>query len=138
MERENLLKQYGQRLGKTAQQNVGAYLPHVPTVIQWQNTQLDTELRIRLSETANTPWESVGQLGALNNSGKIQWIEAETFARGNFGIVTEGYGKGIGIGLRQGSDKLAGMFNDAIAAIRENGTYDEVQKKYFEFDVYGE
>ena len=48
------------------------------------------------------------------------------------------YGKGIGIGLRQGSDKLAGMFNDAIAAIRENGTYDEVQKKYFEFDVYGE
>ena len=30
------------------------------------------------------------------------------------------------------------MFNDAIAAIREDGTYDEVQKKYFEFDVYGE
>ena len=36
------------------------------------------------------------------------------------------------------SGKLAGMFNDAIAAIREDGTYDEVQKKYFEFDVYGE
>ena len=97
IERENLLKQYGERLGKAAQQNVDTYLPHVPTVIQWQNTQLDAELRIRLSETANTPWESVGQLGALNNSGKIQWIEAETFARGNFGVVTEGYGKDIGI-----------------------------------------
>lgn len=48
------------------------------------------------------------------------------------------YGKGIGIGLRQGNDKLKGMFNDAIVAIRENGTYKTVQDKYFDFDVYGE
>ena len=48
------------------------------------------------------------------------------------------YGKGIGIGLRQGNDKLKDMFNDAIVAIRENGTYKTVQDKYFDFDVYGE
>ncbi|MCQ0987923.1 lysine/arginine/ornithine ABC transporter substrate-binding protein [Jiella marina] len=48
------------------------------------------------------------------------------------------YGKGIGIGLRKGSDKLKGMFNDAIAAIREDGTYKEIQDQYFDFDVYGE
>lgn len=48
------------------------------------------------------------------------------------------YGKGIGIGLRQGNDKLKDMFNDAIVAIRENGTYKTVQDKYFDFDVYGD
>lgn len=48
------------------------------------------------------------------------------------------YGKGIGIGLRKGDEKLKGMVNDAIAAIREDGTYQEIQSKYFDFDVYGE
>ena len=27
--------------------------------------------------------------------------------------------------------------NKAIAAIRANGTYDAIAKKYFDFDVYG-
>lgn len=48
------------------------------------------------------------------------------------------YGKGIGIGLRKDNDKLKAMFNDAITAIRENGTYKEIQDKYFDFDVYGD
>ena len=47
------------------------------------------------------------------------------------------YGKGVGIGLRKGSDKLKKMFNDAIVAIREDGTYKTIQDKYFDFDVYG-
>ena len=46
-------------------------------------------------------------------------------------------GSGVGIGMRQGDERLA-IFNTAIAAIRENGTYDEISKKYFDFDVYGE
>ncbi|NDW07447.1 lysine/arginine/ornithine ABC transporter substrate-binding protein [Jiella pacifica] len=48
------------------------------------------------------------------------------------------YGKGIGIGLRKGDDKLKKMLDDAIVAIREDGTYDKIQKTYFDFDVYGE
>ncbi|WP_158873836.1 ABC transporter substrate-binding protein [Antarcticirhabdus aurantiaca] len=47
------------------------------------------------------------------------------------------YGKGIGIGLRKGDEKLRTMFNEAIQAIRANGKYKEVQDKYFDFDVYG-
>ena len=47
------------------------------------------------------------------------------------------YGKGVGVGMRKGDDKLKTMFNDAIAAIRENGTYKKIQDKYFDFDVYG-
>ncbi|UOM34422.1 transporter substrate-binding domain-containing protein [Acuticoccus sp. I52.16.1] len=47
-------------------------------------------------------------------------------------------GAGAGIAVREGETELIGKFNDAIAAIRADGTYDEIQKKYFEFDVYGD
>ncbi len=46
-------------------------------------------------------------------------------------------GEGAGIGIRQGEDELKAMFNKAIDAIRANGTYDEINKKYFAFDVFG-
>ena len=87
----------GQQLGALAQLNAQKYLPFVPEVLRWQNTQLDSELRIRLSESADQPWSPVGQLMDLNDGGQIQRVQAETFARGNFGIVTDGYGEGIGI-----------------------------------------
>jgi polar amino acid transport system substrate-binding protein len=47
-------------------------------------------------------------------------------------------GAGVGVGLRKGEDELRGKFNAAIAAIRENGTYAEFSKAYFDFDIYGE
>ena len=46
-------------------------------------------------------------------------------------------GPGAGIAIREGEDELKEKFNAAIDAIRANGTYDEIQKKYFDFDVYG-
>ena len=46
-------------------------------------------------------------------------------------------GEGAGIAIRKGEDDLREMFNAAITAIRENGTYEEIQGKYFDFDVYG-
>ncbi len=46
-------------------------------------------------------------------------------------------GAGVGVGLRKGDDALKEKFNAAIAAIRENGTYDEFSKAYFDFDIYG-
>lgn len=48
------------------------------------------------------------------------------------------YGIGAGIGLRKGDEKLKQMFNEAIVAIRADGTYKTIQDKYFTFDVYGE
>ncbi|RFC62940.1 amino acid ABC transporter [Fulvimarina endophytica] len=47
------------------------------------------------------------------------------------------YGKGIGIGMRKGDDKLKAKVDEAIQAIRDNGTYKTIQDKYFDFDVYG-
>lgn len=47
-------------------------------------------------------------------------------------------GKGVGFGLRKGSDDLKAKINKAIEEIRANGTYDKVTKRYFNFDIYGE
>ena len=43
----------------------------------------------------------------------------------------------MGIAVRKGDSALAGKFNAAIAALRTNGKYKQVQDKYFKFDVYG-
>ena len=48
------------------------------------------------------------------------------------------FGEGEGIALRKGDDELREMFNQAIATIRENGTYQAIQDKYFDFNIYGE
>ncbi|MCX8999824.1 ABC transporter substrate-binding protein [Rhizobiaceae bacterium BDR2-2] len=47
-------------------------------------------------------------------------------------------GQGAGIAVRKGETELADKFTAAIAAIRANGKYKEIQDKYFDFDVYGE
>jgi lysine-arginine-ornithine-binding protein len=49
----------------------------------------------------------------------------------------ECYGEGVGIAVRKGEDELRGALSAAIAAIRENGTYAEINDKYFAFDIYG-
>jgi arginine/ornithine transport system substrate-binding protein len=47
------------------------------------------------------------------------------------------FGDGVGIAVRKGDTAMAERFNKAIAAIRANGKYQEVQDKYFQFNVYG-
>jgi arginine/ornithine transport system substrate-binding protein len=47
------------------------------------------------------------------------------------------FGVGVGVAMRKGEDQLKQQINDAIKAIRANGTYDSISKKYFDFDVYG-
>ena len=47
------------------------------------------------------------------------------------------FGYGVGGGVRKTDTALKAKLNAAIAAIRVNGTYDAIAKKYFDFDVYG-
>ena len=47
-------------------------------------------------------------------------------------------GAGVGAGIRKGDDELKAKINAAIAAIRANGKYEEISKKYFDFDIYGQ
>ena len=51
--------------------------------------------------------------------------------------IPEYHGTGAGIAVRKGDDELEAAFNDAIDAIRADGTYDEIRKRYFDFDIYG-
>ncbi|MCY1281756.1 Lysine/arginine/ornithine-binding periplasmic protein [compost metagenome] len=48
------------------------------------------------------------------------------------------FGRGAGIAFRKGDSANVARFNAAIDAIRANGTYQQVQAKYFAFDIYGE
>ena len=47
------------------------------------------------------------------------------------------FGVGVGAGIRKEDTDLLAKFNAAIAQIRADGTYDEIAKKYFNFDIYG-
>jgi arginine/ornithine transport system substrate-binding protein len=47
------------------------------------------------------------------------------------------FGDGVGIAVRKGDKAELDKLNAAIAAIRENGKYKQIQDKYFAFDIYG-
>ena len=48
------------------------------------------------------------------------------------------YGSGIGIAVRKGDTALVNKLNKAISKIRNDGTYQKINEKYFDFDVYGD
>jgi polar amino acid transport system substrate-binding protein len=61
-------------------------------------------------------------------------FEVKAMPPGNDPVV---FGYGNGGGIRKTDTALKEKLNKAIAAIRANGTYDAIAKKYFDFDVYG-
>lgn len=87
-------------------------------------------------------------------AGRIDAIQADSIAMDDFlksdqgkeccdlkGYVAadiEVLGPGVGAGVRKGDTELKEKINAGIKAIRANGKYDEITKKYFDFDVYGE
>lgn len=48
------------------------------------------------------------------------------------------FGDGFGIAVRKQDKDLTKKLNAAIDAIRKNGQYQTIARKYFDFDVYGE
>jgi len=48
------------------------------------------------------------------------------------------FGIGAGVAIRKSDTDLQAKFNEALKAIRANGTYKKIEAKYFDFDVYGD
>ncbi len=44
----------------------------------------------------------------------------------------------IRVGLRKDDTELKAAFDKALTELRQDGTYDKMAKKYFDFNVYGD
>ena len=70
-----------------------------------------------------------------------EWTKSESGScckvLGTLPVDKEINGEGAGIAVRKGDDALREKLNEAIKAIRTDGTYKKIQDKYFDFDVYG-
>ncbi|WP_192179329.1 transporter substrate-binding domain-containing protein [Mesorhizobium amorphae] len=87
-------------------------------------------------------------------AGRVDAVQADSIALGEFlksdqgkgccdlkGMVApdvEVLGPGVGAGIRKEDTELKDKINAGIKAIRANGKYEEISKKYFDFDIYGE
>jgi arginine/ornithine transport system substrate-binding protein len=52
-------------------------------------------------------------------------------------VRLDGGGGGVGIAFRKGEDALRSKVNDALKAIRADGTYKKLAAQYFDFDISG-
>jgi lysine-arginine-ornithine-binding protein len=81
-----------------------------------------------------------GRLDAVLADFGVQydWLQSDGAACCEFKGDTMSGDDKIAIALRKGDTALAEKFNTALAAIRANGTYAEINAKYFPFDIFGE
>lgn len=68
---------------------------------------------------------------------QYEWVNSDDGACCEFKGEAVSSDDEIGIAVRKGETELADKFNAAIEAIRANGKYQEINAKYFPFDVYG-
>lgn len=73
------------------------------------------------------------------SEGGLKQPAGKTFAFAGPAVKDQHYfGIGTGVGLRKEDTKLKAAFNQALAELRKNGTYDQRAKKYFNFNPYSE
>ena len=86
-------------------------------------------------------------------AGRLDAVQADSIALDAFlkseqgtaccdlkGMVAEDVevlGPGVGAGVRKEDTELRDKINAAVKALRDNGKYAEITKKYFDFDIYG-
>ena len=104
----------------------------------------DTELRLYGTQDEMMLDLTAGRIDAVMASGvALEGGFLKTPAGEGYAFVGEEHydpaihGTGAAIGVRKEDTELRDRLSAAIAAIRADGTYDEIRAKYFEFDIYG-
>jgi polar amino acid transport system substrate-binding protein len=107
---------------------------------QWLKDNMGDILDIKLYDTQENAFLDLG-------SGRIdavladmlvayEWLESDEGSAYEFKGEAVYSGDRIAIAVQEGNDELRKEFNKAIKAIREDGTYAEINAKYFPFDIY--
>ncbi len=106
----------------------------------WLEDNLADDAEIKLYDTqenANLDMAN-GRLDALFADGLVlyEWLQTEDGA--GFEFFGDGYSldDGIGIAVRKDDTALLQRLNDALAAILADGTYEEINARYFPFSIY--
>jgi len=107
---------------------------------QWLKENMGDILDIKLYDTQENAFLDLG-------SGRIdavladmlvayEWLESDEGSAYEFKGEAVYSGDRIAIAVQEGNDELREEVNRAIEAIREDGTYAEINAKYFPFDIY--
>ena len=105
-----------------------------------EKTYPDAEMKAYPSQLEAWADLSNGRLDAVLADFGVQygWINSDDGACCEFKGEAVSKDDVIGIAVRKGDTALQEKLNAAIAAIRTNGKYAEINKKYFPFDIFGE
>lgn len=123
-------------INNLAGKSVGAQRSTVAS--QWAEDNLMGSSVVKLYDTQTAAYADLlaGRLNAMVSDiyPAMDWL------KDNSGYALTGdkidINDQIGIGIRQGESDLKAAFNTAIEAIRANGTYAEINAKYFAADIY--
>lgn len=105
---------------------------------KWLEDNMKGKADIKLYDTQTAAYEDL-------KNGRLEGILSDAYPAYDWLKTNEGYafvgekidiGDKIGIAVRKGDSKLKDALNKALAAIRSNGKYGEINKKYFPFDIY--
>ncbi|TVP91408.1 MAG: amino acid ABC transporter [Pseudomonadaceae bacterium] len=106
---------------------------------QWLEDNMADVVRIRLYDTQENAYldMSAGRIDGVlaDNFVQYEWLQSDAGANFEFKGEPVFDDDKIGIAVRKG-DPLRERLNEALAAIVEDGTYEEINAKYFPFSIY--
>lgn len=107
---------------------------------QWLDENMANTVDIKRYDTQENAYLdlSSGRIDAVLADMLVtyEWLESDAGSEFEFKGEAVYEGDRIAIAVREGDDELRKAFNKAIDAIREDGTYQRINAKYFPFDIY--
>ncbi|WP_114391072.1 transporter substrate-binding domain-containing protein [Notoacmeibacter marinus] len=111
-----------------------------------QGTVAETFMTEEMGDVTMKPYPTQEEAYLDLKNGRLDGVVADFGVQDEFIKQNEGYevvgepllqDDQIAIAVRKDEQDLADKFSAAIKAIRDNGTYQKINEKYFGFDIYG-